>query len=736
MAICLVRFGSLALFVIWIATAVAQADPAQGIPPPPAGWTQEQLDRLVDAISATVVAKLKEDGKGEPHDGTPAHPVAAADEDLGSSLTAFMARARSVLPAYPAYLREVARIPALLAQDGAGRGVGAFVALLATNIAAALAAEALVRHAFLGLRPRLAARGTAGLDRTGLGSLIGLAVIDGLAVGMVWLVGYSAIGLWFPGTDAQSRFARLVLAGILSWRLTMLAFRLVLRPDLPGARLAVMADADARALYRRILAVVLAIVAGRSLTRILIATHAPPEAIAAGQIVADLVLLAIVIAVIIASREAARGWFSSLAQPVGYSMGRVLAQSWHYLAVLFFVAVVGTGIYGAIMERNTVPTALILTLSVIIALIFLQTVIAFVLRTTAGAVPGDAAVLPGPSLGPRLGDLVARCLTVAALIGAVVLVAEAWIVDVLALVDARDWTRLTRSSLMAGLTLFTAFIAWEAVRFATARYGAANSGAGGPGNADVQAGGGSRLATLMPLLRIAAAITILVLALLIVLSDLGVNITPLIAGASVFGLAISFGSQTLVRDIVSGIFYLADDAFRVGEYIDCGKAKGTVEGFTLRSIRLRHQNGQLHTIPFGQLGQITNFSRDWATVKFNLRFARKTDLEKLRKTVKAVGQDLLDDPELTDGFLEPLKMQGLADITDNALVVRFKFTVKPMNPSLVQRQAIKRMVAAFAANGIEFADATVAVQTLSGAPDPLAIGAAAASSRPRVVAPP
>ena len=89
------------------------------------------------------------------------------------------------------------------------------------------------------------------------------------------------------------------------------------------------------------------------------------------------------------------------------------------------------------------------------------------------------------------------------------------------------------------------------------------------------------------------------------------NITPLIAGASVFGLAISFGSQTLVRDIVSGIFYLTDDAFRVGEYIDCGKAKGTVEGFTLRSIRLRHQNGQVHTIPFGQLGQITNFSRDW-----------------------------------------------------------------------------------------------------------------------------
>ena len=101
----------------------------------------------------------------------------------------------------------------------------------------------------------------------------------------------------------------------------------------------------------------------------------------------------------------------------------------------------------------------------------------------------------------------------------------------------------------------------------------------------------------MPLMRMAFVILIFVVAALVVLSELGVNITPLIAAASVFGLALSFGSQTLVRDIVSGIFYLADDAFRVGEYIDCGKAKGTVEGFTLRSIKLRHQNGQVYHDP-------------------------------------------------------------------------------------------------------------------------------------------
>ena len=195
-----------------------------------------------------------------------------------------------------------------------------------------------------------------------------------------------------------------------------------------------------------------------------------------------------------------------------------------------------------------------------------------------------------------------------------------------------------------------------------------------------------------------------------------------------FGLAISFGSQTLVRDIVSGIFYLADDAFRVGEYIDCGKAKGTVEGFTLRSIRLRHQNGQIHTIPFGQLGQITNFSRDWSTLKFNLRMTRDTDLEKLRKVTKKVGLAMLEDPELKNDFLEPLKLQGVADIVDNATVMRFKTTVRPIRPSYIQREAIKRLIAAFKDAGLDFASATVAVQAIGGHSVDVAAAAGAAAA--------
>jgi small-conductance mechanosensitive channel len=239
---------------------------------------------------------------------------------------------------------------------------------------------------------------------------------------------------------------------------------------------------------------------------------------------------------------------------------------------------------------------------------------------------------------------------------------------------------------------------------------------------------GSRFTTMMPLLRGFTRAAIFVLVALIVLSSLGLDIGPLLAGAGVIGLALSFGSQALVRDIVSGIFFMLDDAFRVGEYIDTGKLKGTVEHLSLRSLQLRHQNGQLHTIPYGQLASVSNFSRDWATIKFNLRLVRDSDLELVRRTIKQIGQSMLQEPALKEELLAPLKLQGVADIVDNALVVRLKFTAKPNKPSWVQREAIKRIYHAFREKGIQFASNAVTVQTVGGAGDAVAGAAAVAAS--------
>lgn len=700
------------------ASAQQSASPA-GIP---AGMTREQFDALVEAISKSVAERIKAAPAADAAKPAAAGAPAAID-DLEAKVGAFLERAGTVVLALPQFASDLVRIPKMLDQsDQGGRGALVFLILLSCAAAAAVGAEFGVRRLFEGMRQRMSAEAEQRSGLRAIPLIILIALVDVVALGAVWLVSYGAAGAFFHGIDGQSKLAGSVLTGLFAWRLYMLAFRVVLRPGLPGARLAMMGNDDAWLVYRRISAVILSIVILRIILRVLIAIKADSAGISFAQVAGALVIFGAFMWAVRGCRAAVGEWFADLGRVEGrVSLGERAGRSWTVFAVPFFAVVTLAQIYGAVALRFSIPSAMLLTLNVVIALILLETLSDFLTRRMEGHALATKTARPA-----RLSDVVARCVRIAAFIAAGTIVAQTWIVDVFALVDQSGWRQLTRNSVTAATTLFLAFVGWELVKYFTNRYAAANGavGTGGPVDEDAaRPGGASRLATMMPLLRLALAIVITIVALLIVLSELGVNITPLIAGASVFGLAISFGSQTLVRDIVSGIFYLADDAFRVGEYIDCGKAKGTVEGFTLRSIKLRHQNGQVHTIPFGQLGQITNFSRDWSTLKFNLRFARDTDLEKLRKLTKKIGQEMLEDPELKDEFIEPLKMQGVADILDNAIVVRFKFTVKPSKPTFVQRQAVKRMVASFAANGIEFASATVSVQTV-GAGDPAAAAAA------------
>ena len=233
----------------------------------------------------------------------------------------------------------------------------------------------------------------------------------------------------------------------------------------------------------------------------------------------------------------------------------------------------------------------------------------------------------------------------------------------------------------------------------------------------------SRLATVLPVLRGVVLAAAIGLTALVLLSRLGVDIGPLLAGFGILGLAFSFGSQALVRDIVSGFFFMLEDAFRVGEYVDTGRLKGTVEKISLRSMQLRHQSGQVHTVPFGQVQSLTNASRDWATVKFNVRLDHSADIEKARKTIKKIGLALLEDPEYGPHFIAPLKMQGVADITDAAIVIRLKFTAKPNQASMLQREALKRVYRGLIEAEVPFASNAVTVKEGSGKSGAAAIAA-------------
>lgn len=224
------------------------------------------------------------------------------------------------------------------------------------------------------------------------------------------------------------------------------------------------------------------------------------------------------------------------------------------------------------------------------------------------------------------------------------------------------------------------------------------------------ANGASRLATLLPLFRNFILIIILVTIALIILLEMGVNVSPLFAGAGVVGLAIGFGAQTLVRDIFSGAFFLFDDAFRKGEYIDIGGVKGTVEKISVRSFQLRHHLGPLHTVPFGEIQFLTNYSRDWVIMKLPLRVTYDTDVEKVRKLIKKLGVELLDDPVIGDNFIQPLKSQGVIQMEDSAMIIRVKFMTKPGDQWLVRKKVFEEIRSLFEREDIHFAHRQVTVR--------------------------
>ncbi len=248
------------------------------------------------------------------------------------------------------------------------------------------------------------------------------------------------------------------------------------------------------------------------------------------------------------------------------------------------------------------------------------------------------------------------------------------------------------------------------------------------------AGSASRLATLLPLFRNFLLVVIFTTFALIALTNIGINVSALFAGAGVVGLAIGFGAQTLVRDIFSGAFFLFDDAFRKGEYIDVGEVKGTVEKISVRSFQLRHHLGPLHTIPFGEIQHLTNFSRDWVMMKLPLRVTYDTDVEKVRKLIKKLGLALLEDDVVGDQFIQPLKSQGVIEMQDSAMIIRVKFMTKPGDQWVLRKRVFAEIRDLFEREGIKFAHREVTVRLAGDGAENLsrkekeAIGAAALSA--------
>ncbi|MCB1741570.1 MAG: mechanosensitive ion channel family protein, partial [Gammaproteobacteria bacterium] len=292
--------------------------------------------------------------------------------------------------------------------------------------------------------------------------------------------------------------------------------------------------------------------------------------------------------------------------------------------------------------------------------------------------------------------------------GAVLVLLEVWGLSPFMVLGAGARDAALEALFKAAVSIAIGVVVWQAARAAIDPRM--------PGPRSVLAGDeehnapSSRTETLMPLLRKTVLVVVVLFTSLMTIAALGVEIGPLLAGAGVVGLAIGFGAQALVRDIVSGIFFLIDDAFRVGEYIEFGDLRGEVEAISLRSLKLRHHRGALHTVPFGELRAVTNYNRDWVIYKMEFRLPAETDVEKVRKLIKKLGQQLLEHPEHGDKFLQPLKSQGIHRVEENAIILRTKFMCKPREQFMIRREAYRQIQQVFKENGIELAPRTVTVR--------------------------
>jgi small-conductance mechanosensitive channel len=332
------------------------------------------------------------------------------------------------------------------------------------------------------------------------------------------------------------------------------------------------------------------------------------------------------------------------------------------------------------------------------------------LRLTQASV--DHALNPAAETRSMAAATIGRGLRALLIVGAAVLLVHAFNLDVDSLAASEAfWPRLLRGAVQALAVVLVADLAWlVASSYIDRSLATAQIEAGNEDEANRRA----RLRTLLPIVRGTLAVVLVVMTVLTALSALGIQVGPLLAGAGVVGIAVGFGAQQLVRDLFAKFSYLFDDAFRVGEYIESGAYKGTVEHLGGRSIRLRHHRGPIFTIPYGQLGAIKNSSRDWVIDKMTIGVAYDTDLDKAKKIIKKIGQALMEEAEFAPQILEPLKMQGVEEFGEFAIRLRLKMKTRPNQQFTIRRRAYAMINKAFAENGIQFAHPTV--QVAGGAP--------------------
>lgn len=212
---------------------------------------------------------------------------------------------------------------------------------------------------------------------------------------------------------------------------------------------------------------------------------------------------------------------------------------------------------------------------------------------------------------------------------------------------------------------------------------------------------GKRVETLLRLVRQGARLAVWTVLLLVVLKEMGVEIGPILAGAGIAGVAVGFGAQNLVRDIISGFFFILENQIRVGDVAVINGTGGLVEEINFRTIVLRDLEGTTHIFPHGTVTTLSNKTRGWSGYVFDVGVAYKEDTDRVCEVLRGVFQELRQDPAIGPAIVEEPEIFGVDKFADSAVVIKGRIKTKPVRQWLVGREFLRRVKLAFDREGIE-----------------------------------
>ena len=554
--------------------------------------------------------------------------------------------------------------------------------------------------AWLLARPRqaLAAR-HVGSALLRIPMLLGRAVLELAPIVGFIVVAYTILSVTEPAPRVRLVALAVVNATVITQALLILV-RMTFAPDAPNLRLVQTSDAGARRCYvwsRRLIAVA---VYGYFLAEGAYVLGLPLGAYGALLKLLGVVLAAMTIVLILQNRVAVADWMRgnplsgdgdplATARREAEGQGAVLrtarrrfAEIWHVLAILYVVVTLGVwvlNVYGGFefLARGTVVT--------VVAVVAARLLVGGLNRALRRGLTMNRDLAGNL---PQLHTRAFHYLPIVQRIGKIIiwLVAlgvalNGWGVDTLGLVESAAGRRIVGSAISIGLLLAGAIVAWEVVSALIEHLMRATDKNG------TRIERSARMRTLLPLLRNAFLILLVTMVSLITLSELGVNIAPLLAGAGVVGLAIGFGSQTLVKDIITGLFILFEDTVSVGDVVDVGGGhSGTVEAISIRSIRLRDGAGAVHSVPFSAVTTVKNMSKDFSVTLFTVTVSNREDPDRIISVLKETGAEVQAQPQFAADILNPLEVLGVDKLSDTGINILAQFKTRPTRQWGVSRE--------------------------------------------------